>query len=1122
MTLGNMVIPLFLSVNAEDYGEPYMHRVARKSNCALSSLVFLILLLTCMPGRAQLTEGTLKGSVADSSGSIPHAAIVVTNQDTTISRSVVGSDDGAFTVPELPPGLYTVQVKVQGYKTFEQRGVELNVGKTSEIRVRLEVGEVAQTVEVDAEQAGVPVSTDGRLSDTLEKNQITGLPIPGRDVFYLTSLSAGATNVPGASASGKLTNSPAVNVNGNRFRGNDYVLDGALDEYTLETGTPSIVPSLESVEEVQVQTDNFSSEYGRGNGSVVNIRTRSGTNEFHGRVWEYHKNAALNAANRFSSNGAPSPLVYNQFGGNLGGPVFRKKTFFFTSYEGTRNALGTPFSFQVETPEFRNYVQQKYPTGIAAALLKQFPSPTPVRVGSGYLGEVDLNGIPASGLAQVNVPDVLRYDQYIARIDHTFNQQRDTLFGRWISEYDRDNGTAPTGSSASLGKALRGFRDPTNFFYGNFDLGETHIFKRPFINDARFSFNNVIFSFNRPYKQYPAINITGITELFGDPASLDSHLRTYEGRETFSVNLRNHLIRAGFELRDLFVGFNIGQPAAGAYYFSGLSTFATDTPYEQTLIVNPSTGLPAEQERDFSFIEYGLFAQDDWKVTSRLTLTLGARNDYFGDPSERRGELTSITFGSGSTFNEQLANATVGQVRHLFHASRGNFSPRLGLAYDPFGDGKSTIRAGFSLAYEPVHGHTVLGGTANPPYAIQGVIYPANGYGTTIDYGIPVPFNPEFKAALNAQGGVVAPPGKPAIRISPWLIDPKLKTQYSESYFLSLQREVAKSWIVELGYAGTHGINLERRDDINRFTGDLLANNGKANRINQNLAGVTYVTNGVSSSYNAFTAEVRHQVATSLTLQANYRWSKWLDTDSDTNIGSFLDNGNGSVGAEDVNCLKCERGLSELDVPRRFTASVVWTPQFGKSNGFAARLYNNWQISAIVSAQSGRPFSPYCSAPSKLSHDDSGNLIDLGCDYNLDGGGGIGSGFYDRPNAPAKGAVKSSFKQQDFINGLYSPTIFPQPVLGTDGTLGRDVYRGPRQTTTNLALGRNFSLGERRVFQFRADAFNAFNNVNLFLPNNDLALALQSNGAYSSTSIFGKSTKAFDPRVLQLGAKIVF
>jgi hypothetical protein len=509
-------------------------------------------------------------------------------------------------------------------------------------------------------------------------------------------------------------------------------------------------------------------------------------------------------------------------------------------------------------------------------------------------------------------------------------------------------------------------------------------------------------------------------------------------------------------------------------------------------------------------------------VTHRLTLTLGVRNDYFGDPSERRGELTSITLGTGETWDEQFANASVGPVKHLFHPSPRNFSPRIGLAYDPFGDGKSSIRAGFSLAYEPIHGHTVMGGTSNPPYAISGVIWPANGYGTTINYGIPVPFNPQFEATLNAQGGVVAPPGEPAIRISPWVISPKLKTQYSESYFMNLQREVTKSWIVELGYVGTHGVDLERRDDVNRINGDMLVNNGKAKRINQNIAGLNYISTSVGSSYNAFTAEVRRKVTTGFTLQANYRWSKWIDTNSDTIAGAFLDNADGSVGAQDASCLKCERALSEMDIPRRFTASAVWVPRFTSHHGVVASLYNNWQLSAIVSVQSGRPFSPYCSAPSKLSHDSLGNLINLGCDYNLDGGGGIGSGFYDRPNAPAKGAVKSSFKKQDFINGIYSPTVFPQPALGTNGTLGRDAYRGPHQTTSNLALGRNFNIREKMSVQFRADAINAFNNVGLYMPNNDLALALQSNGAYSSTSIFGRSTKSFDPRILQLGAKFVF
>ena len=364
------------------------------------------------------------------------------------------------------------------------------------------------------------------------------------------------------------------------------------------------------------------------------------------------------------------------------------------------------------------------------------------------------------------------------------------------------------------------------------------------------SFNNVLYSYRRPNAAYPAIDITGITAPFGDPANLGTHLRTFEWRDTFSVNAGSHLLRTGAEVRKLFMGMNLGQSSPVAFYFTGLNTFATDTPYEQTLTATPSTGQPAQTERDFTVYETGVFAQDDWKVNHRLTLTGGLRNDYFGDPSEPRDLVSSITFGQGSTFNEQLANATVGPVSHLFHAPRLNLSPRVGLAYDPVGDGKSTIRAGFSLAYEPIRGRTVLGGTSNPPYAISGVIWPANGYGTTIDYAIPVPFNPQFKTTLNAQGGVVSPTGEPPIRISPWLINPNLKTQYSESWFLNTQREIARGWIVELGYVGTNGVHLERRGDINRFDGDELKNNLQAERINQNMAAITYVLDSAMFSHS--------------------------------------------------------------------------------------------------------------------------------------------------------------------------------------------------------------------------------------------------------------------------------
>ncbi len=239
-----------------------------------------------------------------------------------------------------------------------------------------------------------------------------------------------------------------------------------------------------------------------------------------------------------------------------------------------------------------------------------------------------------------------------------------------------------------------------------------------------------------------------------------------------------------------------------------------------------------------------------------------------------------------------------------------------------------------------------------------------------------MPYNPEFKTTLNAQGGIVSPPGTPPIRISPWIVNPSLKTQYSENWFLSLQRQVARGWMVEVGYVGTNGINLERRDDINRFTGDLIVNNGTLKRINQNLSGVTYVTNGVNSSYNGMTAEIRHQTGRTLMLQANYRWSKWLDDSSDTSSSFFSDNSQGGRGAQDNSCLKCEKGSSEFDIPRRFTASVIWSPEFSKGHTLLDKAANGWQLSTIVAVQSGRPFSVFCTAS-----------FQAGCDFNADGGG---------------------------------------------------------------------------------------------------------------------------------------
>lgn len=1052
---------------------------------------------------AQITEATLKGQVLDANGNaVVSSAVTAESDETGQSRTGTTGEDGSFTLASLPPGSYKLTVRMTGFKTYEQRALRLSVGQTTEVVVRLETGQVSETVEV---LSGAPaiIQTEARAADVITDRQITELPLAQRDVFLLPKLSAGATAIPGAANSTKLSNSPVVTVNGNRYRGNNYVLDGAMNTNPNNTGEPAIVPSVESVEEAQVQTSNFSAEFGRGNGAVVNLRTRSGTNSLRGRLWTYHRNAALNARNFFAAERAPQ--VYNQFGGTIGGPIRRDKTFFFGLYEGTRHAVARAVSLQVETPELRQYVASTRPNSIAARLMRDFPAPAPLAGtgGNRYANQSNLTidgvTIPATGSATVNLRDYIRFDQYLIRLDHSFNDDRDKLTGRWIGEHQHDEG-GTSSSTATLGRAVRGSRGPFGGVFGNLNLGYTRVFGES-VNDLRFAYQFIDTTRGDPDAVLPDISITGITAPYGDVFESATKLRTYELRDTFSLVRGSHTMRFGGEVRRIHKGLSIGPPTAGAFSFNSVRSFIDDKPFRQTLTVDPATGEASGFARYFNVNEFGLFAQDDWKLSQRLNVTLGLRYDYFGDPREREGRLSSVILGEGSSFEERLRNASVGRVERLYRPSRLNLAPRVGVAFDPTGSGDTVLRAGFSIAFQPHHGQSIGGARALPPDAVQVVSQPANGIGTQILYNIPVPFNAEFARGLNDRGGINPLPGETArIRPTGFVVNPTIKTQYSESFFGSVQHRFG-GWVAEAGYTGTTGVNLERIDDVNRFRGDLL--DGREDRINPNFGTLLFVTNGVTSSYQGMTLELRRTFTSGLLIQTNYRFSKWLDMSSDTSTGQFQDNSEPGKGAQNVADLRAERARSLFDIPHRFSTAFVWSPSFKflDCDCLGGRLASGWQLSAIVTAQSGRPFSVWNGAPASA-----------GGDYNRDGGGGaVGGGYYDRPNAPAPGSINTSFNRADFLNGLFPASAFPVPVPGTDGNLGRNTFRGPRYTTFDFALSRDLAFTEVMKLQLRLDVYNALNNVNLFLPNADLSLPN-----------FGKSTQAFEPRNMQVGLRFLF
>ncbi|HYE75700.1 MAG TPA: TonB-dependent receptor, partial [Blastocatellia bacterium] len=746
--------------------------------------------LACL---AQMTEATLKISVSDEqNNSIAGSAVEVINEETGAKRTAVTDNNGEVTLAGLPSGSYTISLKQTGFKTFQQKSLKLNVGQTSEIRIQLAVGEVQEIISVEATAAQLQISTEGRVSDALDQRKVSELPIPQRDVFALTKLSSSATAIPGAANSTKLTSSPVVTVNGNRYRGNNYVLDGAMNSNSNNSGEPAIVPSIESIEEVQVQTNNFSSEFGRGNGAVINLRTKSGTNQFHGRVWEFHRNAALNARNFF----APSnpPLVFNQFGANMGGPIIKDKTFFFGSYEGTRNAVGRAASFQVETPQLRDYVRNTAPNSIANKLFTDFSAPAPQVVNTCTAASNNClsigNGqfIPTNGTAFTTIRDYVRFNQYLGRVDHSFNGGKDKIYSRYIFENQNDNSGATSGSvsQSGLGRVMRGQRGAFTGRFTNTNIGYIKVLNRA-VNDVRFAFQTISTNRGNDDAVVPGITVTGFTAGWGDFFNSATRIRTYEVRDVLILDRGRHSIRVGGESRRLFKGLSIAPPDAGTYFFTSIADFIADRPFRQTLTVDPNTGQRTNFPRYFTQFETGFFVQDDWKVNSKLNLNLGLRHDYFGDVSEREGRLSSLILGSGNNFNERLANAAVGRVDRLYKPQRLNFSPRVGLAYDPFGDGKTAIRAGFSLAYQPHHGQSISGARALPPDALQGVVQPSNKIGTTILYGIPVPFNPDLGRGLNSKGGVNTPAGQNAIRPTGFVVNPTIKTQYSESWFLNVQ-----------------------------------------------------------------------------------------------------------------------------------------------------------------------------------------------------------------------------------------------------------------------------------------------------------------------------------------------
>jgi hypothetical protein len=1094
----------------------------------------------------QFTEGNLAGTVEDPSGAaVMGAKVTVTSLDTGAVNTTATDNIGYFRVQHLRPGKYDVRIEAPNFKAAVLRGVAVTVNATASADVKLQVGSVSESVEVSGATALVQTE-EARLSDTISGRQVTELPLNGREIYQLMSLQPGvtATNAPVVS-NVPSPNSPVTfdfgfDANGAGPRGNNFVLDGTSNNNDWLGGTPVMFPSPDAIQEFQVQTLNFSAEYGRNNGAVANIVTKSGTNDLHGSVYYFHRNTALNARNYFDQPGTKTPLLAHQFGFVFGGPIRKDKTFFFINYDGSRRKDGQPALFTVETPQFRQLVATQRPGSIANQFYQDFPAPpcipgTAVDTGSipspgvppigNPLAVGPPDGIPDTCQAQAQQVQPSRADQYMVRVDHNVSD-RTKLFARWIANY----ASADVSRQELLGAGIRGFRAPLSGFFADLALGWTQQLSNSWINDFRFSYernNSAIQALVPPNSTseqqlvaagmpnfFGFLHFNDGTAPFGGSVFVPRNFtfNTFAWSDTMSKQVGRHGLKWGGDFRRIQENSNYLLETHPYYIFNSIFNFANDQPWlvESTVNRDPSSpnfGQFTDTPRNFRRNQYALFFQDDWKATARLTLNLGLRWEVFGSPSEVKNRLSNIILGSGSDIFQQIANARAGRVSELFKTKHTNFAPRIGIAWDPFGQGHTVIRSGFSIAYlEPYSDLYTNASRFDPPESSFIDSYPVFGVGTDINYTFPPQPSPDNFAPVSSTGGVVGS------KVAMEGVNPNLRTAYSMQWFLGVQQEFLRNYALSVNYVGTRGVGLYTREDWNRYAGDVCnatTCDFTVNNYNQDWGQVYYTSNEDSSTYHGLNAQVRANYHHGLMFTANYTLGKVLDLVSDAGLGDYFNvssSGGLYAGVQDPAKISADWGPSEFDVRHRFTVTALWDlPKPKSDSAFVQKALGGWQLNTIISLQSGRPFDVFC-----------GLAWFNGCDFNMDGLN------YDRPNTPAN-VQYSGFSTSQFVSGLFPVSTFcpggltpfflgtPCVPVGQDGTLGRNSFRGPAYKDVDFAIFKNTNITEKVKLQFRTEIFNLFNHTNLFQPQGDMG-----------NPQFGKSTQAFAARQIQFGLKFIF
>ncbi len=1010
--------------------------------------LFLVCSFSNTRAMAQLSTSTISGTVKDSSGGvISGVQVTVTNTETGFTRSGATASDGTYKFPALPVGAYEVKAEHPGFQREVQSGLKLAVGQEAVINLSLQVGAVEQTVAVTAE-APLVETNSANVSGLVNQGEVRDLPLNARNLLELAVLFPGITIAVEAGANSTKGFATKLAISGTRYNANLFQIDGQdINDNGGSAGSATgIMMGAETIREFSVIINGYSAEYGKHTGGGFNAVTKSGTNALHGSAFEFLRNNKLDARNFFDAE--VPPFKRNQFGFSLGGPIIKDRTFFFGSYEGLRQRLGLTAIRTVPNADARLGRVRNPATGAVQTFvvnpkvqpfLNSYPLPNGLDLGNSTGQFTQVIGLPQNE------------DYVTVRVDHQLTAN-DSLFGRYT--FDKGNRLADT----SFNTGSYGF---TKAHYAA--VSGTHLFSPQVINVALFGFKHSflgdeplpIKGFTYPIQNFTgnprgvgAITVTGLDLWGGDASSpADANLDNYQVSDNLFYTKSRHGLKFGFEYDRMAFTRTSASQGAGAYTFNSLANFVQGTATRLRAIYPASVPIVNTNQSLF-----GLYAQDDLKLSPKLTLNLGLRYEFVTTVNVAHDRVSNLR--RPFVPNQTRADLTLGNPMYE-NPSLKNFAPRVGFAWDPTGSGRTSIRGGFGIFYDQIlPGSQPTAFTNTPPF---GGSFTLNGAAF-----------PDVYATLTAASLASQTPD-----IELFEFKPKQPTVYK--YSLEIQREIAHNTSVEAGLSVTRGVHLVRLLNLNNPLAQDV--NGRlfipstARLLQPGFGRVRYRMVDDTSDYDGFRFQVNQRTSHGFTARLGYAFSKSIDEGS--NYTGSSDWGN-SPGQSRYLALK-ERGLAAFDIRHALTVNFTYDIPGAKMTGAAGKVLGGWQLSGLLTAQSGPPFT-----------------ITSGYMPNWFTAGFVG-GYPDlKPGAKVRYDTRNP-------NRNFDPSAFALAPNGIIGNLARNFGQAPGIGKLDIVLAKNTRLFERLNLQFRSEFFNLLNRANFGLP---------------AGAVFDSSgTGAFDPNV---------